>query len=240
MHASYMAFNIIQKYISIDTIIQKNTTVKCWLCGQVAVDYLPLRDGLSKTFCLADSASNPNSDIICIACHAMASKPYFDQYVNRRPEMGLKIGYASSWRNYSHVFYKNNHFCPNRSGWEKWLLDPPDPPFLYVVALSSQKHLIYKSKLSFSRDSFFVQVEDDSVLVDRKLFQECLLIIQKLIHLGFYKKQILTNRYNGASILKNGKKQWKILNDQLVAFRRLNAKLIDLACFITPPKEKAK
>ena len=236
--ATQFIFNIVGNYIEIPNKTNQSIVKKCWLCGQSTTNYFSLRDGISKTFCLSDQSHFPNSNIVCMACHAMSSKKYFDKYAEVRPEMGLKPGYATSWRNYSHVAFKEHHSCPKRSEWSDWLLSPPEPPFLFVIAVSSQKHLIYKSKISTSRELFFVQMEDELLTVERDIFKGCFEIVKALVELGFSKKQILTNNYIYKLIMKYGKEKWKKLNDDLLFYRKLHSELIELACFCVLVKKQ--
>jgi hypothetical protein len=240
LSSSNFIYEIIEKHISVRDEPQLHAAKTCWLCGEPANISFPLRKGISKTFCLSEQSRFVNGDIICLPCHAMSSKKYFDAYAGARPEMGLKPGYATSWRNYSHVAFSDHHSCPNRSEWSKWLLNPPEPPFLFVMAISSQKHLIYKSKVSDSGEMFFVQMEDETIQVERKAFAECFGIIQELLNLGFLKTHILTNKYPYKSIMEFGRNEWKSLNDSLSSFRKLHPQLIELGCFCGVNKEKKK
>lgn len=233
-------FDIISPYLNNFSIDMNSSGVKpCWLCGDSATRWLLLREGISKTFCLPEQSRSPNSDIICLPCHAMSSKKFFDTYAAARLEMGLKPGYATSWRNYSHVAFKGHHSCPNRSEWGKWLLNPPEPPFLFVMAVSSQKHLIYKSKISTSREKFFIQMEDISITVEKSSFEKCFSSVRKLLSLGFFKKHIIKNSYPYKFVI-TCKPEWKKLNDELNFFRKFHALWIDLACFcaVTPEKKE--
>jgi len=237
--AAEFIFNIVRPYFGNFKTDAVSSSNKCWLCGGVTKNGLPLRKGISKTFCLPEQAKSPNSGIVCLPCHAMSSKKYFDAYAAARPEMGLKPGYATSWRNYSHVAFKGHHSCPSRAKWVEWLLDPPKPPFIFVMAVSSQKHLIYKSKISVSRELFFVQMEDSSVTVEREPFKKCFAAIQGLLNLGFFKKHILENKYPYKFIM-SCKEEWKNANDELNFFRKFQPLWLDLGCFcaINPPKDK--
>ena len=205
----------------------------CWLCGGACDTHaMPLRCAIPDTFCLPEQAQQPNSDVVCYPCAALASKETFDAYAAERPEMGLKPGYATSWRNYSHVVFANQHYCPDRASWRAWLLEPPTPPFLFVMAVSSQKHLIYKSRVSGSREQYFVQMEDDLITVNRSDFHDCLAAFENLYNAGFSKIQIETANYNQKTIFQAGMVKWRELDQAIQLFRDQHPLLIQLASFV--------
>ena len=209
----------------------------CWLCGGGMDESVPRGDAISKTFCLDSDSIRPGSEVVCVPCFSLSQKSTFDDYAQRRPELGLKPGYASSWRNYSHVVFDRHHSCPGRAEWREWLLSPPEPPFLFVLAVSSQKHLIYKSKISGSRDFYHVQMEDVSIEVNLRVFSECLMLFEVLIDMGFSKKQIGENSYNSKMVLNAGVSTWRRANDMLQKFRLCHPEIINMCGFVAQKKE---
>lgn len=209
------------------------TETRCWLCGgECGDDAVSLRTAIPETFCLPEQSQQPTSEMVCYPCAALASKKTFDEYAAKRPEMGLKPGYATSWRNYSHVVFADQHYCPDRASWREWLLNPPAQPFLFVMAVSSQKHLIYRSRVSGSRDQYFVQMEDDLIAVNRGDFNDCLIAFENLYHAGFSKVQIETANYNQKTVFQVGMSKWRELDKTIQPFRKNHPMLIQLASFV--------
>lgn len=71
------------------------------------------------------------------------------------------------------------------------MLDPPQPPFAWVMKTFLRKeaeHVIWKAKVSLSRDVFYVQVgATNSILVDRDALRATLLWVRGLLDAEFTK-----------------------------------------------------
>ncbi|HWO99184.1 MAG TPA: hypothetical protein VNL74_00950 [Methylococcus sp.] len=167
----------------------------------------------------------------------MAAKDTWDAYVAAHPEKGLKIGYALAWRTYSHVFAEGLHDCPTRDRWRGWLLKPPTPPFLFVVATSGQKHLIFRARIAHDRESFPVQFEEETLFVGRRDFADCLADFEALYALGFSKDSILDGTYHPAQLIKVGLAIWRPLEEKIERWRRKSPDLIRLAHFCAQKAE---
>lgn len=201
----------------------------CWLCGgETGGIGWPLRDAIADTFTNHNLARRLDSRTICQACAALAHKDTWEDYVARHPDMGLKTGCTMSWRCYSHIFAAGLHACPFRQEWRRWLLEPPPPPFLFVMSTSGQKHLIFRGRVAHDRENFPLQVEDDSVLVERGTFAQCLAAFEALYASGFSKKSITTGRYHHGQLLKVGLAAWRPLEERMRPWRRLRPRYVDV------------
>jgi hypothetical protein len=204
----------------------------CWLCGGDTYGLgWPLRAAIKPTFTNHNQAVAQHSDAICWQCVAMSYKETWDAYVARHPEMNLKTGKPISWRCYSHVFVQGLHECPTRERWRHWLVNPPLPPFLFVVATSGQKHLIFRARVAHAADVYPVQFEDDQFLVDRAALVGVFEIFEALYALGFSKDSILSGEYHHGQLLKVGMAAWKPLEDRMKTVRRTLPHLARLAHF---------
>lgn len=163
----------------------------CWLCGggTGGVGW-PWREAIPQTYTNHTLAKVPTSTTVCQACAALGSKATWERYVAAHPEQRLKSGHAMSWRCYSHLFTESGHECPSRARWREILLDPPEPPFLAVVAVSGQKHLIFRARVSYYRDAFPVQLEETQLYVNHAYFSECLVNVEALLALGCRRKAL--------------------------------------------------
>ncbi len=211
---------------------------RCWLCGGPTGGVgWPWKTAVAETFTNHTLAACPTSQTICQPCAAFASKDAWEAYAARRPELGLKTGHAMSWRCYSHLFASpDRHECPTRRRWRDILLDPPEPPFLAVVATSGQKHLIFRGRIAENRDAFPVQVEERILWLEREEFVACLAAFEQLYNLGFSKDDILTGRYFPARMLAVGTRAWRAAEDALAPFRRWPA-LLTLTHFVAQRAE---
>lgn len=168
---------------------------RCWLCGG-ATDGggWPRAVAIADTFTNHNVAACPPSDTICQACVATSSGETWRAYCARRPDLGLKSVHPLSWRSYSHAIgpgVDGTAAHPARSGWRPFLLDPPPPPFLFVVAESGQKHLLFRSRVAWDREQFPVQVEEETVWLDRAGFAGCLADVEAALAAGWSRAEEL-------------------------------------------------
>lgn len=170
---------------------------RCWLCGgEAGSEPWHRPTAIAPTFTNHNLAAEPTSDSVCQACMAVSSGETWARYVAAHPEHGLKCSHPLSWRTYSHAVTLTGAEHPNRARWRALLLDPPQPPFLFVLSESSQKHLLFRSRVSFDRDRFVMQVEEDRVWVERAAFAECLHRFEALLEQGCRREEIVSGRYN--------------------------------------------
>ncbi len=162
---------------------------------------------------------------------AMSAGDSWRDYCRAHPEMGLKGDPPLAWRSYSHVFARGLHICPTRAGWRDWLLNPPEPPFVFAIAETGQKHILFRARVAHDRDVFPVQVEEDTVLVDRARFAACLAALEALYDLGFSKDSIVTGRYHPAQLAKVGPAHWRQAEETFAPWRRTAPDLVRLAAF---------
>ena len=214
----------------------------CWLCGGPTAGVgWPRVTALPDTFTNHNLAASPASDAICQACMFCQSKATWETYVDAHPAMGLKKGHAMSWRFYSHAAWGTmHHECPQRARWRALLLDPPAAPFLYVIAVSGQKHLIFRGTVASDRDRFPVLLEETTVWVDRARWRACLDAVETLYALGFAKEGILTGRYHQATMRTVGLARWRAAERALAPWRR-RPRDLDLALHVAqrPAREAA-
>jgi hypothetical protein len=205
---------------------------ECWLCGGPTWGVgWPRADALPETFTNHNRAACPSSATVCQPCVFFGHKASWEAYTAAHPEMGLKTGHAMSWRCYSHAFSGAGHECPTRGRWRALLLDPPAAPFLFVVAESGQKHILFRARVAHDRDVFPVQVEEDLVVVERERFAACLAALEALSALGFSKDSIVSGRYHAGQLLKVGLAAWRAAEDAFAPWRRTSPGLVRLAAF---------
>lgn len=182
----------------------------CWLCGSMVAEGegWRLKDFLTPTFTNHTLAAAPSSDTVCQPCVYLGSGESWRAYCASRPEMGLKAVHPLSWRSYSHVFAPGMHACPARAEWRRWLLEPPPPPFVFVLTETGKKHVIYRALASYDRDRYWLQVEEDRVLIDRVLFAPVLERFEALLMAGFTREEVRSGVYSQGRLLK-GRGVWE-------------------------------
>ena len=201
----------------------------CFLCGDDTEGRGWPRDTwLTPTFTNQTLAAAPSATAICQPCAYLGSGDAWRAYCAAHPEMNLKSMSPLSWRSYSHVFAPGFHVCPARNEWRRWLLEPPDPPFVFVLSETGQKHLIYLSRVSTSRDRYWVQVEDDRVLVTRTDMARVLELFEALLALGFTREEVRTGNYSQGRLGKAGL-AYRDLEAAIAEFRRSDPQLLRIA-----------
>lgn len=186
------------------------TSQDCWLCGGPTGGVgWPKATAIAPTFTNHNLAAAPWSDAVCQACVATSSGETWKTYTQAHPEMGLKAVHPLSWRSYSHVIWAGGHECPTKATVKQRLLDPPPPPFLFVVALSGQKHLLFRAHVATDRDRFPVQLEEEWVLVDRLRLATCLADFERLLALGCRRDAIFSSHYSAYEMMAAGVATWR-------------------------------
>lgn len=202
----------------------------CWLCGGPTDSVgWPRAVALAPTFTNHNTAALRTSSTVCQPCCYLSHTATWAEYAAAHPERGLKVVHPLSWRSYSHVFARDLHATPSRSAWRAWLLEPPEPPFVFTISVSGQKHGLFRSRVSYGRDFYPAQVEEDRVFVDRARFTAVLDDFERLYALGFSKDSILSGQYHHGQLLKVGLAVWRPLEEAMARWRRSDPALCRLA-----------
>lgn len=205
--------------------------VACCLCGGPTGNVGWHRTALPPTYTNWNLCAVPASQTICQPCVALAGSDTWFDYVAAHPDAGLKASQPLSWRTYSHCFTATGHECPPRARWRDLLLEPPNPPFLFVITESGQKHLIFRAAVAYDRDTYPVQVEEDRLIVSRREFAECLAAFERLYALGFSKDSIRDVRYHPGQLAKVGHAAWRAAEQAFAPWRTRRQGLVRLAHF---------
>jgi hypothetical protein len=136
---------------------------------------------------------------------------------------------------------------PKRVEVREWLVNPPKPPFTIAIAESGQKHILYLAQEGYSRDSFPVQFEMDSLQIDRQLFTDLLSAYESMLVAGFSKTELDSGEYRADRVVKSFQ-EWQKYDPILTRERYGNkpSRLLQLISFVAikpeyvapPAKEK--
>jgi hypothetical protein len=195
----------------------------CWLCGGPTHGVgWPRKLGLADTFCDHNKAARMDSNTVCQACVATSASLGWEQYCRAHPDRGLWVHFpdkgggkkprAFNWLYTSHLFRPGFHESPVRARWRDLLTDPPEPPFLAILAISGKKQIVFRGRISYSRDALWVQADETRVLVRPTEFADCLSAFEALYDAGFSKDSIVSGQYHSGQLAKVGLADWRRLD----------------------------
>ena len=204
-----VAMGKVVKYKDVEVI--DVTDARCWLCGgKTNGKGQPVKKVIKLTFTDCDKARGPHgSQSVCSGCVFCLS--------------------FMSLRNYSIVATENGLLHPSRPEMRELLLTPPEPPFVFCVAVSGQKWVHFRAQIAYFRDGYPVQMEETRICMERKVFREWLNTVE-LLYTVFSKEEIRTGNYNQNRIKKFGLLRFQVV-EALVAPHR-GTRLFDLAVFV--------
>lgn len=157
----------------------------CNLCGQETHEGIPIKKMFSSKYMDWPIHKEPEATHICKSCSFC---------IGMNP-----IGRIALFR-YPVVADKTLHIC-NRKQFREYLLNPPEPPFIMIFPTSQKKHLFAKSKVSYSQDNYFCNLEEITIPVNKKI-KQIMSDIEALRGVGFTKDNITMARIPGNIIKK--------------------------------------
>ncbi|MFU8927570.1 hypothetical protein [Acinetobacter puyangensis] len=216
---------------------------KCWLCGGNTENLgHHIKDVITSSFTDTNQAKCLDSQTVCYSCAALMKKeawlaacekhghsPYFPVKDDKKPAL-------ANWMFSSHVFSKDGWLRPSRQEFANILTNPPKPPFVITIAEVGKKHVIFRAQISYSEDKFFVQFDEEQILVNVNTFKDILALVEDAYTL-FSKDSILTGDYNQAAILKAGFKVWREYEAKLIPIRKQYKQMLKVACFVARKSE---
>lgn len=166
----------------------------CWFCAAPCGERAwPLESVLTPTMTNHNIAAIQRSQAVCEACAWVMASQAWKDYVAANPDKGLKAGKTMGFRSYSHAFWQpDHHECPVRARWRELLVSPPEPPFLFVITTSGQKHQIFRSQVAHDRDRYPVQFDDVTVWLDREWFASTVTTVEEAMSIGLGRVEIST------------------------------------------------
>ena len=181
----------------------------CWLCGCDTSRGALRSQVIRETFADIGRAAVPSSSVVCDHCTwALAQK---------------------ALRTHSILVAEGVLSHPSRAEIRAALLDPPEPPFLLLIAVSGQKWLHFKGKVAMSRDRFPVLLEELPVVVEPVIFRVLLQVVERLRGC-FTSAEIASGHYPPVKIQRYGIGRWE--TDEAVVSSWRGNRLLDLALHV--------
>ncbi len=209
-----VAMEKVVKYQDVD--VTDIADARCWLCGgQTGGKGQPTKKAIKPTFNDRDKAKGPHySKSVCTGCAFCLS--------------------FATLRNYSIVATESGLLHPSRVEMRELLLNPPEPPFVFCIATSGQKHLTFRAQVAYGRDGYPVQMEETRLCMERNVFREWLEVVE-LLYTVFSKAEILSGQYNQNRIKQFGLLRFQMMEAPIASHR--GNRLFDLAVFVAQKTE---
>lgn len=139
------------------------------------------------------------------------NKPYFGDFVSIKGKQVRKL-----------------INIPKRDEIREFLLNPPEPPFEVAIAESGQKHILYLANTAYSKESFPVGFEQDTVMITTE-WKRMLNSIESLLALKFTKTEIMSGDYRTDRLMKVIK-EYEIYEKTIAPCRKTRS--LSLACYV--------
>lgn len=205
-------------------VAAQDATGPCWLCGLPLPDAgVPTKDAIKPTFMDHDKARCPASRHLCPGC-AWSFSEAVPMAGRDKPQR---------LRNYSHIVQNGVWQCLSKAQKAEMraaLCQPPAGPWLGVIAVSGQKHIIFRAPVAEGRDNAVIQVEEARVAYAPDDLAALATAVTTLLNLDFSKAEIADGHYLTHRIARAGLAVWRE-HEERIRPRRGTA-LLDLAVFL--------
>ena len=151
----------------------------CLICGAKSHGGIPYKVLLGSSYTDWSKHKCPESDHICPACA-------FTMMLNT-------ASHRCTLYRYSFVADKELHIC-NRAQMRNYLISPPEPPFVMAIAVSQKKHIAFKSMVSYDKENFFCNLEEEQIQINRQEAKDIISVCEALRGIGFTKDEISAGR----------------------------------------------
>lgn len=165
--------------------INKNSgtvTGTCCICGDENVKGDPTKKVLSSNF--TDTDILKPGDMICTYCSVC---------------IGFKQKKTEALRCTSFIATENNLMKLKREDCYKYVINPPELPFVFGVTKSYKKHISFKTIVNYDRNIFHVRTDNYVIKIDTKKDVKLLEIINK-----WYTRKSKTQTYFTKNEIMNG------------------------------------
>jgi CRISPR type IV-associated protein Csf1 len=151
---------------------------RCYYCSGVCGRDHSTNDYVKNTFTNRDIIKCPASQYICGGCLCTLNESATIDLADQEVLTGQKT------RLYSWVFTKDKKTAYTKAHLKtitSILLNPPDPPFGVVLAVSSQKQLLFRSVVAWDRVNYPILLEDEVILVNPEELKDKLFLARGIV-----------------------------------------------------------
>ena len=162
----------IQKEVVFNTYKKQIRKFNCFFCGNSFDECIAVKDVISAKFTDYSFTANPSSDYCCEGCALASNLIKFNYIIDSK----IKL-----------IRYKN---------YADELLKQKEVPFIACISTSFKKHLFYKAKINYDIDSFYVQLENETILCNKQILTNDLSYISNLMILKQSAKSLSMSHIN--------------------------------------------
>lgn len=206
---------------------------QCYYCGSPCDELYTTKDYVKDTFTNRDIVMRPGSSYVCGGCVASLNERATITLIDGEVREGQRV------RQYSWILTKDCATAATKrhiSQLREIVICPPEPPFGIILSDSGQKHLMFRSRIAMSRESFPVMLEDEIIQVDPSLLSERIEFLKRLI--AATGKPALEERYSTGFAIRLFELYGDRAEEMLEEFSAIKDEpLTRLALWLSPNKE---
>ena len=200
-------------------VVTESVNDICAVCGREISEGVSIKKVVSNSFTDWNFLADMTASHVCAACAWCIKEPKMrrSQYIATENEL---------------IFFKRDDI-------EKFLFEPPEPPFVFFVTASYKKHGSFRARVNDSRKLFYVQFEDRQILFSPNKYQELFELMKKM-YLVFNKTQeIGKGDYIQKRVFEYGLKQWQ--RDEAILKQHRGSQVFELLLYaLNKPEEYKK
>ncbi|PCG20839.1 hypothetical protein [Brachyspira sp. G79] len=158
--------NVIDKKLDFKILKKIIKDFDCFFCGQHFNEGIELKEAISDRFTDYTLVKCPSSNYICESCSLGLSLIRYNYIIDSKIKLIRQKDFAD-------MILKQN-----------------ETPFIACISTSFKKHLFYKTIINYDLNNFYIQLENETILCNRKQLINDLGFISLLQSLNVSKKNI--------------------------------------------------
>jgi len=191
----------------------------CAVCGKEIDEGVPIKKVVSNTFMDWNVLTDMTASHVCKACKWCIKEPKTrrSQYIATKDEL---------------TYFKRDDI-------EKYLFNPPEPPFVFFVTSSYKKHGSFRAQVNHSQKLFYVQFEDRQILFSPNKYKELFGLMTRMYQTFNKLQEIGKGKYIQKRVMEYGLKQWQ--KDEATLKQYRGSQVFELLLYaLNKPEEEKK
>jgi len=190
----------------------------CAVCGKEIAEGAPIKKVVSSSFTDWNMLAAMAATHVCAAC----------TWCIKEPKMRRSQYIAS---NDGLLFFKRDDI-------ERWLFQPPEPPFVFFVTSSYKKHGSFRARVNHSKQMYYVQFEDRQILFSLGKYRDLFELMKKMYATFNKTQEIGKGDYIHKRVFEYGLKQWQ--HDENILKQHRGTQVFELLLYALNKPEETK